>query len=633
MNRHNVLFGAAAVVVGLLSTNALFDRTLGWARADWTADHLYTLDEGTRELVSGLSEPVRLQLYWSDTSAKELPAYRAHAQRVREFLEELVLASDGKLSLEVLDPEPFSEAEDQATAAGLAALPIDGTGAALTLGLVAHNSVDESESIPFLDPSDEALLEYEVARLIYALDRTSPTKVALITSLPLEGGPADPMAALSGGPPPEPPWQVLTQLRKAAEVELVAPDAEALPEDAEVVVLAHPKGLSDGLLRAIDEFAFGGGDLIAFVDPHCEAVAGEPDPFSGSMPGPESSDLGPLLEAWGVEFDPSRVVGDRAQAQRVTVRNRRGGIEQTDMVTWPQLRGDSLAGDDPLVARLEAINVASAGSLRLRDGAKVKLEPILTTSDDAGTLPSATVAGFPDPRGFASALVSADGPLTIAARLSGQIGRAFAADDAGGDGAEDVDGASGEPETATAGGIVLVADADLLADRNWIQEQRFGQMLLGYARLADNGDFLLNAVEALGGDGVLLGLRGGGTGQRSFERVEDLRRDAEAKYQAREAELQGEIGEAQARINELQREKTGEDQMILSDAQAAELDRLQQEMLVARKELRAVRHGLQEDIDRLGQRLMLANVLGMPTLVALLTGLSLWRRGRRAARS
>ena len=616
--KRQVWSGLGIVLVVLLGANLVLGPALSWGRSDWTEDDLFTISDGTRELVAELPEPVRLQLFWSASTASDLPRYKAHAQRVIEFLEELVRSSDGQLSLEVLDPEPFSEAEDSATAAGLAALPLDAAGTNLTLGLVGFNAVDRQESIPFLDPEKEGLLEYDVAKLIHSLELASPPKVVVISGAPIDGAP-DP----SGNPmaPGTPPWLFMRQLREVAEVEVVEPAATELPEGTKVVVLVHPKGLSDELLHALDAYAFGGGDLVAFVDPHCEAAAEPANPMMGQPPGAESSDLGPLLAAWGVKFDSSVVVGDKRYAQPVSFRGRRG-VERLDMVVWPSIPAEAMDQENPIVAKLQNLNLASAGFFEPLEGgetgdeARVELVPLFESSDEAGTLPVSQVASYPDPEGFAKALQMKSGKLALAVRVKGQIERAYPEEEA-------------EPATAEAGGILLVADADILADKNWIQEQRLGSIVLGYQQFADNGACLLNAVETLSGGSSLIDLRGGGSARRPFLVVDELRRAAEARYQEREAALQSEISVAQSRIAELQRSKTGEDRMILSEEQAAELDDLQDKVLVARKELRAVRHGLQEDIDRLGKRLMLLNVLGMPALVALFASLFLWRRNRR----
>ena len=620
--RNQVWVGLAIVAAILLGANVLLGPLLSWARSDWTEDRLFTIATGTRTLVAELPEPVRLELYWSASTAKDLPTYKAHAQRVREFLEELVSSSDGKLSLEVLDPEPFSEAEDEATSAGLAALPINGVGSNLTLGLVGYNSVDRREVIPFLDPEKEGLLEYDVAKLIHSLELTSPPKVVVLSGAPIAGAP-DP----SGNPMAQgtPPWLILRQLREVADVEVVEPTATELPADTDVLVLVHPKGLSDELLHAIDAYAFAGGDLVVFVDPHCEAAAAPPNPMMGGPQGPEPSDLAPLLAAWGVAFDPTRVVGDRKYAQPVSFRGQRG-IVRLDMVVWLSIPAEGTDQKNPIVAKLDSINLASAGYLEVAEGRDIRLQPLLESSDEAGTLVAAQVASYPDPQGFSKALVPHTGKLTLAARVVGKIQRAYP------DAANAVDGANGAdtPATADAGGILVVADADILADKNWIQEQRLGSISLGYQQFADNGALLLNVVEALAGDQVLINLRGGGTAQRPFLVVDELRREAQARYQEREQALQAEITTAQGRITELQRSKTGDDRMILSAEQDAELNDLQDKVLTARKELRAVRHGLQEDIARLGTRLMLLNVLGVPALVALLAGLLLWRQNHRS---
>ena len=56
--------------------------------------------------------------------------------------------------------------------------------------------------------------------------------------------------------------------------------------------------------------------------------------------------------------------------------------------------------------------------------------------------------------------------------------------------------------------------------------------------------------------------------------------------------------------------------LILSPEQEVEINRLQSNVLKARKELREVRFNLQKDIESLGQSLMLSNVIVWPLIVA-----------------
>lgn len=196
--------------------------------------------------------------------------------------------------------------------------------------------------------------------------------------------------------------------------------------------------------------------------------------------------------------------------------------------------------------------------------------------------------------------------------------------------------AAPSPSRSTApAAIIVVADADLLADQNWIVEERLGPISLGARTIADNGAFVLNALEMLSGDDSLLALRGRGSATRPFGRVEAIRKSAEARYLAREQELQDQIAEAQRKINELQRAKPaeGRGQLILSPEQERELDKLEKDILEARRELRQVQFNLRSDVEELGTRLMVVNVVAWPLMVALAAMVWTVHRSHRAGRS
>ncbi len=608
--KSSALTGTGLSLLTLIGASLVLSLGLRGCRLDMTAEGLYTLSSGTEEIVSNLEESIQLDLYWSESAGAGIPQIHTYAQRVREFLQELVQMSDGKLELNILDPEPFSEAEDAATSHRLASLQVDGAGTSLTLGLVGTNSVDETEIIAFFDPSKEAFLEYDVTRLIHTLGATNKPKVGLLSSLAISAS-FDQQAGQM-----IPAWQIVSQMQQQFEVEMIQPDATELPSDLQVLMLLHPKALTEEMLKAIDAYAIGGGNILAFIDPHCESdPAARPagNPYAQQAPpAAVPSDLGPLLAAWGVEWDSTQFIGDRKWAQRV-----RGGgtLGTTDFIAWLGMTAEGLDADSPITGTLDQLNLATVGSFQSAEGATTTLRPLIQSSDQAAPLATAQMAMLRDPATLLQGFTPSGETYTLAAQLRGTLKSAYA------------------EETGEAGGIFLVGDADLLADRNWIMEETMGPISLGWRMIADNGSFALNALETLAGSQALMSLRGRGNAQRPFDLVNQIRQQAEEKYLQREQELQAQIQESQMRINELQREKSGDSMMILSPEQEKELASFQDKMVSARTELREVRHGLSKDIEKLGNRLMLWNVAGTPLLVAALALIWTLRRNtrRRAA--
>ncbi|MFO0827504.1 MAG: GldG family protein [Phycisphaerales bacterium] len=612
------------VVLGLIALNTVLAFGLRTARLDLTEEKLYSLSPGVKELVRNLDEKVRVDLYWSDSVGNDLPQFRMLATRVREFLDELSSASAGKLEVKQIDPKPFSEEEDAARAAGLAVRPVDGAGGTLTLGLVVRGPTDKPEVIPSIGPEDEPFLEYELARRIVSVERAKKPVVAVLSSIP-EAPPPDPRNPMAQ---PQPPI-LMQQLRALFDVKYVdiPPDgAPVIPPETALLMLIQPRGWSDATLRVIDAWVVAGKPTLAFVDPWCET-----DPqarsagFGGGAAG-TTFDLGPLLASWGLEVPKDTqnptgqlVVGDRTYATRVRARTGGGQTIDLDYLPWLSLRDGALAKKDPVVGTLAQINVMSAGALARTKEATTTTEPIITSSPENQLISTLKLGFFGQPDQLIKDFKSTGTPQWLAVRVTGPITSAFPT--------KKEDGSAGEAVKGNAN-LIVVADVDLLEDRAWVQEQRFGGQLLGYNAFADNSSLVMNAVETLTGDRVLSDLRGRGQYRRPFGRVEELRKTAEANYLVEEQALQDRIRDSQNRINQLQREKTGNGQnsLILSPEQTAELEKLNATVLDARKSLRSVQSKLREDVERLGRGLMLLNVVAWPVLVALIA--SFWTVGR-----
>jgi len=276
----------------------------GW-RLDLTENNLYTLSEGTVNIAESLDQKVRLRLYFSDSASEDLPQIRSYAERVWELMQELAAQSDGMIELERIDPEPFSEAEDDAARYGLEAVPLNQAGDVLYLGVVGTNAVDGLEVLPFLSPNRESLLEYDLARMVATLATPDLPRVGLITGLQLSGG----FDMQTGQRTPS--WAVFDQWSELFDLTTIPTTGESgatgLPPDLDALVVVHPKNLSEDLMFAIDQFVLGGGRLLAFVDPYAEADPGENpnDPASRFM-AERASTLAPLFEAWGYRTVRSR---------------------------------------------------------------------------------------------------------------------------------------------------------------------------------------------------------------------------------------------------------------------------------------------------------------------------------------
>jgi ABC-type uncharacterized transport system involved in gliding motility auxiliary subunit len=581
-------------------------------RLDLTEHRLYTLSEGTRHVVAELDEPINLYFFFSDRGTQNIPFLRSYAQRVREFLEEVAAVSRGKVRLSVIDPLPFSEDEDRAAGFGLQAVPT-GAGEAIYFGLAGTNALDGQAVIPFFQPDKETFLEYDVAKLIHSLGEPVRPVVGLISRIPVSGG-FDPNTRQM-----REPLAILSEMRQIFEVRELNHGATEIDPEVQVLMLVHPKGLSDDTLYAIDQFVLRGGRLVVFVDPHAELDESGMDPEnpSAAMFASRASDIARLFDAWGIEFDPGQVVLDRGTALAVSVAQGRPPQRHPAILG---LGANHLNGEDVVSAQLSMLNMATVGHLRLREEATLELEPLVQSSRDA-MLTGADRLRFlgADPSSLFQDFAPANEHFVLAGRLSGSLRTAFPERSGPGHLAE----SEGEVQ------MIVVADTDMLTDRLWVQVTPFfGQRLMN--AFANNGDFVINAVDNLTGSSALISIRGRAVSARPFTRVDELRRQADDRFRAKEQELQQELAETERRVNELQRGKEQGAALVLSAEQRAELQRFQEEKLRIRRELRQVRRQLDADIEALGTRLKIINIGLMPLLLTFAAvGFAWWRVRRR----
>ena len=594
---------AVLFIVLTMLTGTLFK---GW-RLDLTENELYTLSEGTVDIVESLEQPIRLRLYFSDSASEDLPQIRRYAQRVWELMQEIAGRSDGMIELRRIDPEPFSEAEDDAARYGLEAVPLNQAGDVLYLGIVGTNAVDGLEVLPFLSPNRESSLEYDLARMISTLAQPERPRVGLLSGLPMEGG----FDMQSGRRTPA--WAVYEQWNELFDLTSVQPDADALPEDLDALVLVHPRELSPDLLYAIDQFVLGGGRLLAFVDPFAEADPGDnPGDPASRFTAERSSSLEPLFAAWGVSMDASKFVADAGRALQVTMQQGRPPVRHPAILG---LGAEDLSDRDIVTSELGTVNVASAGSLQGPgdDAQGAVFEPLMRSSARSGLLDTERLRMLSDPAALLDELGIDERRHVLAARLSGTVDSAFP-ERAGDDGR-----ARGDLNA------IVVADTDLLTDSMWVQRQSFlGSSILN--PFADNGALAVNAVENLLGSADLISIRSRATSNRPFDLVEDLRRQAEARLRETEQRLEAELRETENRLTELQQQRGDSDLAILTEEQEAEIDRFMERRLEIRQQLRQVRRELDEDIEALGARVKFINIVLVPLLVTIAALVVAWRR-------
>lgn len=601
--------GLLLIALAFLAFNMVSGLALTNARLDLTEQKLYTISDGTRQILGELDEPINLYFFYSDKSAKDLVVLRNYARRVEEMLKAYAQAADGKIKLHIVDPEPFSEDEDKAAEFGLQAVPAQQGGDAIYFGLAGTNSVDDHQVIPFFPLDQEEFLEYEVSRLVQSLAHPQRPVVGVLSGLPLNGG-FDMQTQQ-----PSSPWMVMEEIRQLFQIESLKPDVDQIPDKVSVLLLVHPKNLPEQTQYAIDQFVLRGGKLLAFVDPWSEADHAMPMP--GEMGGEgKSSDLPALFKAWGFEMLPGKVLGDGAYAMSVSMGQ---GERPARHPAWLTLPRQALDPSDVATANLETLTVATAGILRPLEGAKTHFVPLIHSSEYAMPFDAQRFAMLRNPQELMGELNPSGDRYTVAARISGPAQSAFPAG---------IEGRKDGLKSADNINVIVVADTDMLSDRMWVQVQDFfGQRVP--QPWADNSAFAINALDNLSGSEALISVRSRGRFTRPFTVVEDLQRQAEARFREQEQTLKQRLSETEEKLASLQNQDPAK-ALELTPEQQATLQQFMQEKLRIRKELREVNYQLNADIEKLGRTLKFINIALVP-LVLTLGVLLLWAWRRRRA--
>ncbi len=594
--------GLLVLLLAFVAFNMASNVLLPGARLDLTEQKLYTISEGTREILEDLDEPITLYFFFSDRASKDMVVLRNYARRVEEMLREYERVAGDNLRLQIIDPQPFSEAEDRAAEFGLQAIPLQQTGEQLYFGLAGTNSLAQREVIPFFALEQEGLLEYELSRLVNTLAQEEKPEVGLISGLPMSGG-MNPMTGQAS-----PPWAAFEQIRQMFTIRNLDHDIDEIPEEVEVLLLVHPKALSEAALFAIDQFVLRGGRLLAYIDPLAEADQSQEAMMDGMADG-RASDLGPLLEAWGVQYNPEQVVLDARLGMSVS---RGQGQLPARHIGWLELEPNQFDQDDTVTAPLSLVTVATGGALIPVEGAQTRFTPLLSSTANSALTGTERFATLQDPEVLLNGFEADDQVYHFAARLEGPASTAYP---------EGLEGRAPGITESNGINVLVVADTDMLTDRMWVQVQDFfGQRVP--QPWADNGGLLINALDNLSGSEALISVRSRGDFSRPFTVVEDLQRQAERRYRASEQRLQQQLAETEQRLAQMQQGQDPAQLTELSAEQQQEIQRYLDQKLQIRKQLRDVRFQLNADIERLGAWLKVINIALVPALLTL--GVLLW---------
>ena len=589
-----------------LSFNIIIFNVLVNKKIDLTTDKLFTVSENTKSIIKNLSEPISIKLFFSNSLSKELSQIRDYEKRVRELLMSYKKISNKNITIEIIDPRPFTDQEDLANVYGIQGLQLNEEGERFYFGAVFSNSVDDTTVIPFFELDREQFLEYDLTKTIYNLANTTKPNIGLISGLPLVGR----VNNSQGNAQYERPFFIYQTLSEFFNIIDLSLEVSEIPENIDQLLIVHPKNLSDETLYAIDQFVMTGKGVTIFTDPFSE--------FDNNLSKPESekdfsnSNLSRLFTSWGFDMKPGMVIGDIVNGRKVSL----GPSNDQKIVTyvlWLAIQQNLLSNTDIITSNLDYIFLKSAGSIEnLNTNSSLVIEPLISTSKESMLIERYKMQFRADPEQLLKDFQSQDKNYIIGARIKGEFNSAFSMEEIK---KIELD-TNKHINNIKDANIILFADTDLLSDNTWISEQdMFGRNSI--TPIADNGRMVVNSIESMSGGRNLIGLRGRGSSNRPFLVIEDLQKKAELSFREKQISLQNELQGTEDKLKEIQSNQLDSSESKTSEQNKA-IEEFQRKILSIRKQLRDVQRQLNADIERLENNIKVLNIWTMPLIVIIL---------------
>jgi ABC-type uncharacterized transport system involved in gliding motility auxiliary subunit len=615
---------AALVGIAILANWLISLTSLGSRGADLTENKIHSLTDGTKAILAELDTPVVIRYYATRNSDYMPEQVKLHLRRVDDVLKEYAGLSNGKLRIENLDPQPDTDAEDSANLDGISGQQINDEN--LYLGL-AVTALDKKVVLPFLDPGEETMLEYQISKAIAEVSTPVKPVIGIMSAFDLAGTPV-----MMPGQQPQQAWVIYQQLQQSFEIKDLGMAPEKIdPNVIKVLFLFHPAEITKQAEYLVDQYLLGGGTVVACLDAHSVAaqmLGGQPNPMTGQPGGaPTTSTLPTLLGAWGIDFTSDRVLADPVHATLLGG-NRKG----VAVLSLPQ---SSMPQKDNIVTKgIESITLYLPGAFKRKGGGGVASNSLVRSSTNAGFVDSMRAAQL-DPT-LDTSVKSEGTTFDLITHLSGNFKTAFPdgkPKDATPDGEkeEDVPEDNSLKEAAKPGNVFLVADVDAFYDRFAYNIQNFGGMQMA-APANGNAALLLNLLDQASGSQYLIGARSRAATRRPFTVVQEMEAEFNKKVGAKIEEFQTKLEETQAKLQELQAQKAQGSELFLSPEQEAEIEKLRQQQVQYARMTREQQKDLRRQKDKLAGNITLLNVAAMPALV-ILFGLALFLKRRSSTRA
>lgn len=620
-----VILGIVALILIVVFGNLLVSSFgIGHRGLDFTENKVHTLSDGTKSILKELQAPVTIRYYASRSTAYMPEEMKLHMRHVDDLLKEYSTLAGGKLRVQNLDPQPDTDAEDSANLDGISGQRINDEN--LFFGL-AISCLDKTATLPFLDPRDETMLEYQLSKAVAEVSATRKPVVGVMSAFDLEGAPA-----MMPGQPPTPGWVIYQQLKQSYEIRNLTMTPEKIdPKEIKVLLLFHPAGITPAAEYAVDQYVLQGGTVIACLDPYSVAaqMVGGGNPMMGGGGVAPTSTLPTLLKSWGVSFESGQTLADGTYA--TTLQGNRKGVA---VLTLPK---ESMPQKEDVITRnLDSVTLFLPGGFTKTGGGGVSVNTLIKSSDNAALVDSMKASQL-DPS-LATTMQRAGHSYDLVLSLSGNFKSAFPE---GKPSEPKPEGEAAKPEekkadslkeaTAT-GNVFLIGDVDAFYDRFAYSVQNFGGMQM-VSPINGNSSLLMNILDQSAGSPYLIGARSRSATRRPFKVIQEMEDKFDKEVGADIAKIREKEKSAIEKLQALQAEKSKLNDPIASPEQEAAIKNLRNEQLKASKEIREKEKGLKTQKDALTGRITLLNVAGMPIVVTLFAiGLFIVRRGKTRAR-
>lgn len=634
----------AALLIGIIMFSGIIVcQHLGSAlRADITEQKLYTLSEGSRNILARLSQPITMKLYYAKTAASKAPDqikfFNEYFYFVKALLEEYATASNGMVQLEVIDPRPYSDQEANALRYGLKRLAITEE-ESFFFGLVLETQLGIVKTIEFFAPDRQNFIEYDISFLLDTAITREKKRIGIISSLPIFGDDASGYMAQMmrmQGQQPKPPWTFINHLRNQYDVSQIATETDKI-EDVDLLMVVHPKDLPEKALFAIDQFALGGGRTIVCVDPHC--ILDQPPPqmqMQMREPHNSSSDLNQLLTTWGLEMPKETFAGDRNLAIRAALsQNQR----PEKIIGFLELNKNCMNAENPISAPLNQVRLLFPGVLQKTaatakpekdaEGAEEPvpapavaertLTPLLNTTTRGGTWkpsnPYELMMGM-NPSRLWDRFVEGTEPVQMGYLITGKLTTSFPA------GITITSDDPNTPEEQRTGltesadedcAVAVFADVDFISDVVAYQNSLFGTTVVG-----DNSALLLNTIEDMSGSSDLMQIRSRGNFQRSFTLIDAIEAQAEQDMLEQEKKIDAEIAGFQQKLQTLASSAKEGNQGVIGSGILKEKKEVEFALYQAQQEKIKIKRTRLEKLEAVGARLERINTLLAPSIILII---------------